>query len=75
MKLEMEKQLALVGNLSTISKWKLFSPKKDTKRTRVRLDRNEAPCSRQTTNIIGPLYECKKVCPCTKALFQSGIRA
>ena len=28
-----------------------------------------------TTNVIGPLHECKKVCPCTKALPQSGIRA
>ena len=25
-------------------------------------------CSRPTTNVIGPLHECKKVCPCTKAL-------
>ena len=45
------------------------------KRTRGRLDRNVAPCSRPTTNVIGPLHECKKVCPCTKALPQSGIRA
>ena len=42
---------------------------------RVRLDRTVAPCSRPTTNVIGPLHECKKVCPCTKALLQSGIRA
>ena len=48
---------------------------KDTKRTRVRLDRNVAPCSRPTTNVIGPLHECKKVCPCTKGLPQPGIRA
>ena len=27
------------------------------------------------TNVIGPLHECKKVCPCTKALPNSGIRA
>ena len=33
----------------------------------LRLDRKVA------TNVIGPLHECKKVCPCTKAL--SGIRA
>ena len=39
---------------------------KDTKRTRVRLDRNVAPCSRPTTPVIDPLHECKKVCPCTK---------
>ena len=31
--------------------------------TRGRLDRNVAPCSRPTTNVIGPLHECKKVCP------------
>ena len=48
---------------------------KDTKRTRGRLDRNVAPCSRPTTTVIGPLHECKKVCPCTKALPHSGIRA
>ena len=48
---------------------------KDTKRTRGRLDRNVAPCSRPTTKVIGPLHECKKVCPCTKALPQSGNRA
>ena len=47
---------------------------KDTKRTRGRVDRNVAPC-RQTTTVIGPLHECKKVCPCTKALPHSGIRA
>ena len=33
------------------------------KRTGVRLDRNIATCSRPTTNVIGPLHECKKVCP------------
>ena len=38
------------------------------KRTRGRPDRNMAPCSGPTTNVIGPLHECKKVCPCTKAL-------
>ena len=43
------------------------------KRTRGRLDRNIAPCSRPTTNVIDPLHECKKVCPCTKALLLSGI--
>ena len=48
---------------------------KDTKRTRVRLDRNVAPCSRPITTVIGPLHECKKVCPCTKALSRSGSRA
>ena len=37
---------------------------KDTKRTRGILDRNIAPCSRPMTNVIGPLHECKKVCPC-----------
>ena len=36
------------------------SPIKNTKRTRGRLDRNVAPCSRPTTNVIGPLHECKK---------------
>ena len=40
-----------------------WGPTKDTKRTRGRLDRNVAPCSRPTTNVIGPLHECKKVCP------------
>ena len=35
---------------------------KDTKRTRGRLDRNVAPCSRPITTVIGPLHECKKVC-------------
>ena len=36
-----------------------------------------APCSRPTINVIGPLHECKKVCPssCTKALLLSSIRA
>ena len=34
-----------------------------------------APCSRPTTNVIKPLHECKKVCPCTEALLHSGIRA
>ena len=29
----------------------------------------------QQANVIGPLHECKKVCPCTKALSQSAIRA
>ena len=52
-----------------------WSPIKNTKRRRVRLDRNVAKCSRPTTNVIGQLHECKKVCPCTKALPQSGIRA
>ena len=52
-----------------------LGPIKGTKGTRVRLDRNVAPCSRPTANVIGPLHECKKVCPCTKALPQSGIRA
>ena len=52
-----------------------LGPIKVTKRTRGRLDRNVAPCSRPTANVIGPLHECKKVCPCTKALPQSGIRA
>ena len=32
------------------------------------MDRNVAPCSRHTTIVIGPLHECKKVCPCTKDL-------
>ena len=41
----------------------------------LRLVRNVAPCTRPTINVIGPLHECKKVCPCTKALPQSGIRA
>ena len=52
-----------------------WSPIKDTKRTKVKLDRDVAPWSRPTINVIGPLHECKKVCPCTKALPQSGIRA
>ena len=33
-----------------------------TKRTRGRLDRNVAPCSKPTTTVIDPLHECKKVC-------------
>ena len=41
---------------------------KDTKRTRGRLYRNVAPCSRLTTNVTGPLHECKKVCPCTESV-------
>ena len=53
----------------------IYCPIKDRKRTRVRLEMNVAPCSRQTTYVIDPLHECKKVCPCTKALPQSGIRA
>ena len=52
-----------------------WGPIKDTKRARGRLDRNVAPCSRPTTTVIGPLHECKKVCPCTKALPRSGSRA
>ena len=48
---------------------------KDTKSTRGRPDRNVAPCSRPITTVIGPLHECKKVCPCTKALPPSGSRA
>ena len=60
----------LIGVLSNCQ-----GPIKDTKRTRGRLDRNVAPCSRPTTTVIGPLHECKKVCSCTKALPQSGIRA
>ena len=48
---------------------------KDTKRTRVRLDRNVASCSRPTTSVIGPPHECKKVCPCIEAPPHSGIRA
>ena len=43
--------------------------------TRVRLDRNVAPCNRPTASVIVPLYECKKVCPCSKALPPSGSRA
>ena len=35
---------------------------KDTKRTRGRLDRNVAPCSRPITTAIGPLHECKRKC-------------
>ena len=31
--------------------------------------------SKPTTTVIGPLHECKKVCPCTKTLPQTGIRA
>ena len=45
------------------------------KRTRGRLDRNEGQCRRPTTNVIGPLHECKKVCPCTKAILLSDIHA
>ena len=40
-----------------------------------KMDRNAALCSRPTTNVIGHLHECKKVCPCTKAILLSGIRA
>ena len=54
--------------------FQLLRAYKNMKRTRVRLDRNVAPCSRPTTNVIGPLHECKKVCPFTKALPQSGFR-
>ena len=50
-------------------------PIKRTKRTRVRLNRNLAPYSRLTTNVIGPHHECKKVCPCTKARLLLDIRA
>ena len=25
------------------------------------------------TSVIGPLHECKKVCPCTKALLPAGF--
>ena len=50
-------------------------PIKDTKWTKGRSDRNVAPSGRPTTNVIGPLHECKKVCPCTKPLPQSGIHA
>ena len=53
----------LIGVLSNCQ-----GPIKDTKRTRGRLDRNVAPCSRPIATVIGPLHECKKVCPCTKAL-------
>ena len=60
----------LIGVLSNCQ-----GPIKDTKRTRGRLDRNVAPCSRPITTVIGPLHECKKVCPCTKALPPSGSRA
>ena len=70
------------GNCKCNCKWGLIGvlsncqgPIKDTKRTRGRLDRNGAPCSRPITTVIGPLHECKKVCPCTKALPPSGSRA
>ena len=59
----------LIGVLSNCQ-----GPIKDTKRTRGRLVRNVAPCSRPITTVIGPLHECKKVCPCTKALPPSGSR-
>ena len=39
------------------------------------MDRNVAPCSRPTSNVIGPFHEWKKGCPYTKALLLSGIRA
>ena len=55
--------------------FQLLRSYKDTKRTRMRLNRNVAPCGRPTSNVTGPLHECKKVCPCTKALPHSGIRA
>ena len=61
---------SLIGVLSNYK-----GPIKDTKRTRGRLDRNVATCNRPPTNVIGPLHECKKVCPCTKTLPQAGIRA
>ena len=51
------------------------SPIKDRRRTRIRLVRNVAPCSRPTTSVTDPLHECKKASPCTKALLLSGIRA
>ena len=65
----------LIGVLSNC-----WGPIKDTKRTRGRLDRNAAPCSRpmssaHSMNARKCVHECKKVCPCTKALPQSGIRA
>ena len=60
----------LIGVLSNCQ-----GPIKDTKRTRGRPDRNVAPCSRPITTVIAPLHECKKVCPCTKALPPSGSRA
>ena len=37
------------------------------------IGQERSSCSRPTSNVIGPLHECKKVCPCTKALSQSGI--
>ena len=40
--------------------------RKETKRTRGRLDMNIAPCSKPTTTVIDPLHECKKLCPCTE---------
>ena len=52
--------------ISVLSNWRGLT--KDTKRTRGRPDRNVAPCNRPITTVIGPLHECKKVCPCTKAL-------
>ena len=55
--------------------YQLLRSYKDTKKTRVRLDRNLAPCRRSITNFIGSLHECKKWYPCAKALLLSGIRA
>ena len=48
---------------------------KDTNRTRGRPYWNVSSCNRPTTTVIGPHHECKKVCPCIKALPISGIHA
>ena len=56
--------------IGVLSKYVLRSYK-----TRGRLDSNVAPSSGPTTSVNGTLHECKKVCPCTKALLLSGIRA
>ena len=63
------------GLIGVLTNYYTVSYIKNVKRARGRFDRNVAPCSRPTTNVIGPLHECKKVWPCTKALPQSGIRA
>ena len=75
MALKVNQLILLLNSGFNRCSFQLLMSNKDTKRTRVRLDRNVVPCSRPTTSVIGPLHECKKVCPCTKALPQSGIRA
>ena len=55
--------MLIIGLIGFLSNY--YGHIKDRKRTR-------APCSKPTTNAIGPLLECKKVCQRTKVLLQSG---